>query len=72
MTKWNEQGEARIKVGKDRRKWTRWPVRPHKTYSELDPDALQAAVDEAERRHGGRIVPPAISAAIKTYLNHAK
>lgn len=53
----------------ERRRWMRIKVRPEKTYSELDPAALQAAIDVAEKLNKGYIHPPAISAAIETYLD---
>lgn len=53
---------------RERRRWLRWPVRKHKTYSGLNPAALEAAINTAERINKGRISPPAISEAIKEYL----
>lgn len=52
----------------ERRRFFRRKVRPEKTYSELNPEALQAAIDVAESRHGGPIKNVAISAAIVEYL----
>lgn len=51
----------------ERRRWLRRRVRPEKTYSELDPVALEAAVNIAESRHGGPIRNVAISTAIREY-----
>jgi hypothetical protein len=53
---------------REKRRWFRSAVRPHKTYSELNPAALEAAINVAERIHKDRIRPPAISAAIQEYL----
>lgn len=66
--KWDNQ-ENEVRIQPDRRRWVRRLVRPHKVYSELDPIALQAAIDVAERQHGGQIHGAAVSAAIKEYLN---